>query len=90
MIMDHRLGRYDMALRTWGNEDNGVRKRINKTGRKRPGCISSIFRELGFRGSAPENRASLFILYHTCQDSMFLDDSAEKKERRHAHLTSCC
>lgn len=82
MIMDHQLGRYDMPLRTWGNEDNSVRKRINKTDRKRLGYISSVFKELGFRGAEPENRASLFILYHAFLDSMFLDDSTEKRRKK--------
>ena len=82
MIMDHQLGKYDMALRIWGNEDNGVRKRINKTDRKRLGYISEIFKELGFRGEEPENRASLFILYHAFLDSMFLDDTSANKRKK--------
>jgi len=82
MIMDHQLGRYDMALRTWGNEDNGVRKRINKTDRKRLAYISEIFKEIGFRGEEPENRARLFILYHAYLDSMFLDDPVEKRRKK--------
>jgi len=82
MIMEHQLGKYDMALRTWGNEDKGVRKRINKTDRKRLGYISQIFKELGFRGAEPENRASLFILYHAYLDSMFLDDTQEKRRKK--------
>jgi len=82
MIMEHQLGRYDMPLRTWGNEDNGVRKRINKTDRKRLAYISGIFKEMGFRGEEPENRASLFILYHAFLDSMFLDDTVEKRRKK--------
>ena len=80
MIMDHQLGRYDMALRIWGNEDKGVKKRINKTDRKRLGYISGIFRDMGFRGKEPENRGRLFILYHAYLHNTFLDDSdAEKR-----------
>jgi len=82
MIMDHQLGRYDLALRTWSNEDKGVRKRINKTDRKRLSYICGIFKDLGFRGEEPENRASLFILYHAYLDSMFLDDTAEKRRKK--------
>lgn len=82
MIMDHQLGRYDMPLRTWGNEDNGVRKRIIKTDRKRLAYISGVFRDMGFRGEEPENRASLFILYHAYLDSMFLDDTAAKRRKK--------
>ena len=86
MIMDHRLGRYDMALRIWGNEDKGVSKRVTKTDRKRLGYISGIFREMGFRGNEPENRARLFILYHAYLHSMFLDDTdAEKRKQVRAY-----
>ena len=82
MIMDHQLGRYDMALRTWGNEDNGVRKRINKTDRKRLAYITGVFKEIGFSAAEAENRASLFILYHAHLDSMFLDDPLENKRKK--------
>ena len=78
--MDHQLGRYDMALRTWGNEDNGVRKRIIKTNRL--GYISSVFKEMGFRGAEPESRASLFFHYHAYLDSMFLDDTEGKRRKK--------
>ena len=63
-----------MALRIWGNEDRGVRKRIEKTDRKRLGYISGIFRDMGFRGKEPENRGRLFILYHAYLHNTFLDD----------------
>ena len=82
MIMEHQLGRYDMAFRTWGNEDNAVRKRIKKIDRKRLNYISGLFSELGFREKEPETRASLFILYHAYIHSMFLDDSATKRKRK--------
>ena len=82
MIMEHQLGKYDMPLRTWGNEDSSVRKRINKTDRKRLAYISGLFKDIGFRSAEAENRASLFILYHAYIDSMFLDDSAEKRRKK--------
>jgi len=82
MIMQHQLGKYDMAFRTWGNEDNEVRNKIKKIDRKRLKYICRLFSDLGFRGEEPENRASLFILYHAYLDSMFLDDSTEKRRKK--------
>lgn len=82
MIMDHQLGRYDMVLRIWGNEDKGVKKRINKTDRKRLGYISEIFRDMGFRGEEPENRARIFILYHAYLYNTFLDDTEATKRKQ--------
>jgi len=82
MIMQHQLGKYDMAFRTWGNEDKEVRNKITRIDRKRLNYISGLFSELGFRGEEPENRASLFILYHAYLDSMFLDDSTEKRRKK--------
>jgi len=82
MIMQHQLGRYDMAFRTWGNEDNVVKKRIKKIDRKRLNYISGLFSELGFRGEEADARASLFILYHAYLDTMFLDDSAATRRKK--------
>jgi len=82
MIMQHQLGKYDMAFRSWGNEDSRVRKRIRMIDHKRLDYISGLFSELGFRGEQAEIRASLFILYHAYLDSMFLDDSAAKRKSK--------
>ena len=82
MIMQHQLGKYDMAFRTWGNEDNTVMKRIKQIDRKRLNYISGLFSELGFHGEESESRASLFILYHAYIHSMFLDDSSAKRKSK--------
>ena len=80
MILEHDLGKYDLAIRDWAARDSAAAKAVRHVTRARLNFARSIFSELGFRGRQLEMRARLFVGYHTWEQATFLDLS--KNERR--------
>ena len=80
MILEHDLGKYELAIRAWAAHDSTAAKAVRQVMRARLDFTRSIFSELGFRGRQLEMRVRLFVSYHTWEHATFRDLS--KEERR--------
>lgn len=79
IVLDHDLGRYDMAIRQWAVEDAGAAQAARKVNRLRLDFVREAFCELGFTGDDLEMRAMLFVCYQTWESSMFREVSRKRR-----------
>jgi len=78
MILEHDLGKYDLAMRGWASRDRKVAKRVAEVYDLRLGLLRDIFKELGFTGAELDMRARLFVCYHSWERTMFWHESKQK------------
>jgi len=71
MVLEHDLGRYDMAIRQWAKHDAIAARVVRKVNRLRLNFAREAFREMGFSGDDLEMRTMLFICYHTWESTTF-------------------
>lgn len=71
MVLEHELGRYDMAFRQWALQDEEVARVVKRVNRIRLDFARKALSELGFTGDDLEVRAMLFVCYHTWESTMF-------------------
>ena len=80
MVLEHDLGRYDMAIRQWAVHDAEAARAVRKVNRMRLDLVRGAFCELGFTGDDLDMRAMLFVCYQTWESSMFRE--IPRKRRR--------
>jgi AcrR family transcriptional regulator len=79
MILEHDLGRYDMAIRQWALDDALAARAVRKVNRIRLDFAREALSELGFTGDDLDMRAMLFVCYHTWESSMFREVSRKRR-----------
>jgi AcrR family transcriptional regulator len=79
MILEHDLGRYDMAIRQWALTDAEAARAVRKVNRIRLDFLRDAFRELGFTGDDLDMRAMLFLCYQTWESSTFREISRKRR-----------
>jgi AcrR family transcriptional regulator len=84
--------RYEVAIRAWAGFDDMAAEVVRGTDKRRIEWLSSIFRELGFRGIEAEMRARLFVYYQLAEPSVLWREPKNKRREiirlRHRLLTS--
>jgi AcrR family transcriptional regulator len=71
MVLEHELGRYDMAFRQWALQDEEVARVVRRVNRIRLEFTRNALSELGFSGDDLEVRTMLFTCYQTWESTMF-------------------
>ena len=79
MILDHDLGRLDMAIRLWAQRDPMAARAVRKVNKLRLAYAREALEELGFKGDEAEMRAMVFVLYHALESSVFRDVSRKRR-----------
>jgi len=79
MVLEHDLGRYDMATRQWALHDRVAARAVRQVNRIRLDFVRRAFCELGFTGDDLDMRAMLFVCYHTWESSMFREISRKRR-----------
>jgi len=79
MILEHDLGRYDMAIRQWALTNAEAARAVRKVNRIRLDFLRDAFRELGFTGDDLDMRAMLFLCYQTWESSTFREISRKRR-----------
>jgi AcrR family transcriptional regulator len=79
MVLEHDLGRYDLATRQWALHDRMAVRAVRKVNRIRLDFVGKAFAELGFTGDDLEMRTMLFVCYHTWESSMFPEVSRKRR-----------
>jgi AcrR family transcriptional regulator len=91
MVQDHKLAKYDIAIRAWAEYDPLAAKVVADVYQRRLDYIGQTFKELGFRGDELEMRTRLFVCYHTWEAAMFGKNTESNSDRlvklRHNLLT---
>ena len=75
MILQHDLGRYDIAMLSWGKLDPAIATRVRKVFRHRLDYMRTTFQELGFKGEELEMRTRMFVGYHAFERTAFSKES---------------
>jgi AcrR family transcriptional regulator len=75
MILQHNLGRYDIAMLSWGKLEPSIATRVRKVFRHRLDYIGKTFEELGYKGEELEMRTRLFVGYHAFERTAFSKES---------------
>ena len=70
LINDYDLAKYEIAIRSWAQNDPMAKKAVKTVYRERMDFIRNIFYELGFKGDELEMRTTLFVCYHIWESSM--------------------
>lgn len=78
-IVDHDLGRYEMAIRQWALAEAQVMRAVRKVNRLRLEFARGAFGELGFTGDELEMRTMLFVCYHAWEASTFRELSRKRR-----------
>lgn len=63
LVTGENLGRYDAAFDSWATHEPAVLGRVKKIYRLRYDYVSSLFREIGFRGIDLETRTVAFLSF---------------------------
>lgn len=71
MIDRHRLTRFDLAMRSWAQQDPHVKQRVEEVYAMRLTYIGGIFGEAGFTGADRDARTRLFVAYCSWAPIMF-------------------
>ncbi len=79
MVVEHNLGRYDMAIRQWALAEARAMRAVRKVNRLRLEFVRDAFGELGFAGDELEMRTLLFVCYHTWEASTFRELSRKRR-----------
>lgn len=79
IIVDHDLGRYEMAIRQWALAEAQVMRAVRKVNRLRLEFARGAFGELGFTGDELEMRTMLFVCYHAWEASTFRELSRKRR-----------
>ena len=80
MIHRHNLGKFDVVIQAWAKTDPLARAAADKVTKIRLDFLRRVFRELGFDRDQAEMRAMLFVVYHSCERTVFEDMSDRKRE----------
>jgi AcrR family transcriptional regulator len=81
MIFDHRLTKYELAMRAWAKIDPRADRALKRVYKMRFDYLKAIFSDLGFRGAELEMRTKMFFCYFTWDYEMFARGSKTEQEK---------
>ena len=74
-VREHKLDRYELAMRAWAAHDSMADKAVRAVYARRNEFIHGFFRRLGFRGFDAEIRTRLTLCYLSWEPNMYPDES---------------
>ena len=80
-VTSNDLGRYDVAIDAWAAHEPGVAQHVREIYQLRFEYVSSLFRELGFRGIDLETRTAAFLAFLKAENRV----TGKRVENRTAH-----
>lgn len=91
LIERGKLGRYDVAIRAWAENDPVAARAVRRVDEIRIEFIDELFRGMGFKGDELELRTRAFYYYELAQFAVFAGTAGDRKARlirlRHEFLT---
>ncbi|MCP3849882.1 MAG: TetR/AcrR family transcriptional regulator [Gammaproteobacteria bacterium] len=92
IVRKNKLGRYDLAVKSWAETDKLACEYIQRTYQLRHDIVKGIFKSLGYKGNELEARTRLFVVYEAWSHCVFSEDSDKKlaaleKERLKIYTT---
>lgn len=73
--------RYEVAIRTWAEEDKKAARTLRRVIRKRLEFVISLFREAGFPPAEARARGDLFAVYIMTEYSILMDETLKTRLR---------
>ena len=90
-ILEHKVARYDLAVRAWSRHEPAIRPVIREVDEIRIKTVRSLFLELGFDEAEASMRARVFIVCHSLEDALSVPlsqkDARKQVETRLAFFT---
>jgi len=72
MVESHKLGKFDLSIRSWAIHDPKVMKIVKRVDRKRLEFIKALLAESGLRGEDLEARARLMMVFNSSVHTIHL------------------
>jgi len=90
-IVKNKLGRYDLAVRSWSRHEPIILPVIREVDGMRLNALKGLFTEMGFDAAEARMRTRLFVVFHSFDESLSVQLSRKEAQKqldaRHAFFT---
>ncbi len=91
LLLEERLGRYDLAVRAWARHEPGILPVIREVDEIRLNTVTGIFLDMGFDDGEATMRARVFAVCHSLEDALSIpltrQQARDQLEARHRFFT---